>query len=83
MALQPFTLVEDGIAILRLKNGIHKQVKVYHRGGKLYVPQSSGFVRIVPTRWDDYFATGHPDTKVLEIEGEGISIKDRELVFQP
>jgi len=83
MALQPFTLVEDGIAILRLKNGVQKQVKVYHRVGKLYVPHSGGFVRIVPTRWDDYFATAHNDAKVLEIEGEGITIDGRELKFQP
>jgi hypothetical protein len=83
MALQPFTLVEDGIAILRLKNGVHKQVKVYHRGGKLFVPMSGGFVRIVPQRWDDYFATGHPDAKVLEIEGEGITIDGKVLAFVP
>lgn len=83
MALQPFTVVEDGLAILRLKNGIHKQVKVYHRTGKLYVPQSGGYVRIIPQRWDDYFATGHPDTKVLEIEGDGITINGRQLEFNP
>lgn len=81
MALQPFTLVEDGIAILRVKQGVHKQVKVYHRGGKLYVPMSGGFVRIIPQRWDDYFSTGHPDAKVLEIEGEGISINGKQLEF--
>lgn len=83
MAIQLFTMVEDGDAILRLKNGVHKQVKVYHRAGKLFVPASGGYVRIVPTRWDDYFATGHPDIKVLEIEGQGIEIKGRELVFAP
>lgn len=83
MAIQLFTMVEDGDAILRLKNGIHKQVKVYHRAGKLYVPASGGYVRIVPQRWDDYFSTGHPDIKVLEIEGQGIEIKGKELVFKP
>lgn len=83
MTLEPFTAVEDGIAILRLKNGIHKQVKVYHRAGKLYVPASGGFVRVVPQRWDDYFGTGHPDIKVLEIEGEGVSINGKQLEFKP
>lgn len=83
MALQPFTLVEDGLAILRLKNGVQKQVKVYHRAGKLYVPHSGGFVRIVPTMWDDYFATAHNDAKVLEIEGDGITVDGRELKFHP
>lgn len=81
MALQPFTLVEDGIAILRVKNGVQKQVKVYHRLGKLYVPLSGGFVRIVPQRWDDYFSTVHPDAKVLEIEGEGITTNGKQLEF--
>lgn len=83
MAIQPFMLVEDGIVILRLKSGVQKQVKPYHRNGKLYVPHSGGFVRIVPTRWDDYWATAHNDAKVLEIEGEGISINGKQLEFKP
>lgn len=82
MPLQPFTLVEDGIAILRGKNSVHKQVKVYHRNGTLYVPHAGGFIRIVPQRWDEYFSTPHPDIKVLEIEGAGISINGKQLEFK-
>lgn len=83
MALEPFTAVEDGIAILRAKQGVLKQVKVYHRKGTLYIQHAGGFVRIVPQRWDDYFSTVHPDLKVLEIEGEGISINGKTLEFKP
>lgn len=83
MPIQPFTKAEDGIAILRLKNGVQKQVEPYHRNGKLYVPHSGGFVRIVPQRWDDYFSTAHNDAKVLEIEGAGISINGKLLEFNP
>ena len=83
MALEPFTAVEDGLAILRTKNAVLKQCKVYHRKGTLYIPHAGGFVRIVPQRWDDYFSPVHPDLKVLEIEGEGISIDGKQLVFKP
>ena len=83
MALQPFTAVEDGIAILRCKHGVQKQVRVYHRGGTLFVPLAGGYVRIVPTSFDGAFSTIHPDAKVLEIEGHGISVNDRTLEFNP
>lgn len=82
MSVQPFTQVEGGLAVLRTRNGIQKQTNVYHRGGELFVPVSGGFVRVVSTRFDDYWATAHPDVKVLEIEGAGIQIKDREVEFQ-
>lgn len=83
MAIQLFSQVDEADAIIRLKRGIHKQVKVYHRAGKLYIPHSGGYIRIVPQLWDESFSTGHPDVKVLEIEGPGISVKNKQLVFEP
>lgn len=81
MTLEPFTAVEDGIAILRLKNGVQKQVKVYRRRGALFVPHAGGFVRIIAQRWEDYRSTDHPDIKVLEIEGHGISERGKMLEY--
>lgn len=78
-----FTIVDEADAIVRLPKGVHKQVKVYHRGGKLFIPHSGGFVRIVPQQFDATFSTGHPDVKVVEIEGPGISVEGKSLVFAP
>ena len=82
MALVPFTAVEGGLAILRLRHGVQKQSAVYHRGGRVFVPHGSGFVRVTETSFDDAFPTVHPDIKVLEIEGEGITIDGRQLRFK-
>lgn len=81
--MELFSIVDDADAIIRLKRGVHKQVKVYHRAGTLYIPHGGGYVRIVPLQWDEAFGTGHPDVKVLEIEGPGISVRDRQLVYSP
>lgn len=79
MALNSFEQVKGGSAILRIRGTYHKQVFVYHRLGQLYVGSPSGFVRIVPQMWDDLFNTSDPKIKVLEIEGEGITINNRVL----
>lgn len=81
--MELFSVVDEADAIIRLPKGVHKQTKVYHRGGKLYIPHSGGYVRIVPTKWDETYSTGHPDIKVVEIEGPGIGTNGRELTFSP
>lgn len=81
--MELFSVVDEADAIIRLPKGVHKQVKVYQRAGKLFVPHAGGFIRIVPTKWDESYSTGHPDIKVVEIEGPGIGTNGRELTYHP
>ena len=64
------TRIEDASAFVRLPKGIYKQVDVYHRGERVFVPHSGGFLRIC-AKFGDTFTTSHPDIKVLEIS-EGV-----------
>lgn len=75
-----FTVIEDGCAILRLPKGVHKQVKVYHRAGRVYVPAGGGYVRVTAFFHPSY-GTSNPDIKVLELEGEGIDVAKGEPRF--
>jgi hypothetical protein len=69
-----FSLLEDGVAILRVKSGVYKQTKVYRRGQHIYVQASGGFVRVVPHRLGESFGTSHPDIKVLDLEAPGVLV---------
>jgi hypothetical protein len=71
--MELFTAIEDSSAIISLKKGVHKQVKVYRRGEKVYVPYGGGFIRMA-TQFGETFPTSHPDVKVLEFEAEGVKI---------
>lgn len=64
-----FHIIDDGVAILRLKGGIEKQVRVYRRGEKLYVPAKGGYLRL--TRGS---GTLDPNITCLALEGPGIKI---------
>jgi len=77
-----FTIIDDSAAILRLKNGVYKQVSVYHRDGKLYVPFSGGFVRICAS-FSDSYGTSHPSVKVMEIDAEGAVLTGSVPSYQP
>lgn len=72
--MELFSLVDDAAAIVRMPKGVLKQTKVYHRGSTVYVPHAGGFVRVTAMFGTDPFTTSHPDIKVVEIEGPGISI---------
>lgn len=67
-----FNVIDEAVAIVRLPKGVHKQVKVYQRGGKLFIPHCGGFVRIVPNRFEDTYSTGYNGLRVIDIEGPGI-----------
>lgn len=81
--MELFSVVDEGEAIIRLPRGVHKQVKVYQRAGVLYVPHGGGYVRIVPQLWDSSYSTGHPEVKVIEIAGPGISTSGKVLKYAP
>lgn len=69
-----FTVVQDGKAILRLPKGVLKQVDLYQRGTRFYVPFGGGYVEIrhmVQTSMATVrgcHATSHPDVQVLDFE---------------
>jgi hypothetical protein len=69
-----FTVVEEGIAILRMPKGVFKQTKVYRRGNRCFVPHAGGFIRVC-TAFDGRFSTSHPDIKVDAIEAPGLETK--------
>jgi hypothetical protein len=70
--MQVFSVVEDALAIVRLPKGVYKQVKVYTRNTRLFVPHGGGFIQI-RTRWQsEEYATSHPDVKVVELDCPGV-----------
>ena len=73
-----FTLIIDGQAIVRKPKGVFVQAKLYHRGGQVYFAASGGFIRINRKWGSDPYGTTHPDYKVLELEGAGITCKGDE-----
>ena len=40
-----FHVIDDAQAIVRSR-GVYRQVKVYHRGGKVYAGHGNGFIRL-------------------------------------
>lgn len=68
-----FTVIEDGVAIVRAPKGVFKQVKVYSRGGRVFVPHAGGFIRVC-AKFGDTFVTSHPDIKVMEMEAPGLDV---------
>ena len=82
--MELFTQIEDGVAIIRKPKGIHKQVKLYHRDGKVYFGDAGGFIQVRRKWGNDPYGTGHPNISVIELEGKGIVFKDLEPpAFQP
>jgi len=68
--MERFHIIDEGAAILRLKNRVHKQVKIFRRGEFIYAEASGGFVRL--TRGG---GTDHPYISWLEVEGDNVVIE--------
>jgi len=66
-----FTVIDDAVAIVRLKNGVQKQTKMYSRGDRVFIPHGGGYLRIT-AKFGDTFGTSHPDIKVEEFEAAGV-----------
>lgn len=76
--MQLFSIIEDAFAIVRGKNGVFKQVKIYGRGDRVYVGAAGGFVRVV-AKFGESWGTSHPDIKVMEMSAcPAISHKTQE-----
>lgn len=61
-----FHEIPDAAAILRVGNGVHKQTKVFHRGGRVFVPHGGGFIRVV-CEFGGTWGTSHPKATVIDI----------------
>lgn len=70
--MQLFHKIEGAIAIVRGKGGVHKQVDMYARGERVFIPHSGGYIRVC-AKFGSEWGTANPDVKVLEFEGDGIS----------
>lgn len=74
--IKRFHVIEDSIAIIRLKGGVQKQVKLYRRGSSVFIPHGGGYLRVV-YQMGERFGTDNPDLFVLELEGPQVTIKGR------
>jgi len=73
--MELFTLIDDGVAIIRKPPGVFMQTKLYHRGGDVYINAAGGFVRIC-AKFDTY-GTTHPNIKVLELSGRNVVLHQK------
>jgi len=64
--MELFAVIDDTQAIVKLPKGVHKQVKLYHRRDRVYLPHGGGFVEVRHKQPDGSFTTGNPDVKLLE-----------------
>lgn len=64
--MEVFTVIDHNQAICRYPKGVLKQVQMYRRGDRVYVPHSGGFIEVRARQPDGSFVTSHPDVKVLE-----------------
>lgn len=69
-----FHKIEDAVAIVRVKGGIHKQVDMYRRGDKVYIPLRGGYTRLTCRFGDGTIGTDCPNTTVVEFEADGVTM---------
>lgn len=61
-------VIEDAQAFVRLPKGVYKQVNVYARGERIFVPHSGGFIRVCARLGSDGWSTSHPSVKVIDFD---------------
>jgi hypothetical protein len=76
-----FSVIDEGVAIIRCANGVFKQTKVYQRAGRVYVAHGGGFIRVT-AKFGETFGTSHPNVKVVELEAEGVDVSTGEPRFR-
>ena len=63
--MQLLTQIDDAMAFVRLPRGVFKQLPLFARGNRVYVPHGGGYVRICADMSDGW-ATSCPGIKVLD-----------------
>lgn len=72
--MQLFTKIEDATAILRLPKGVQKQVPMYRRGFRVYVPHGGGYIEVRGRTYtgsetvNGAHTTAHPDIQLIDFE---------------
>lgn len=80
--MELFTQIDDAHAIIRFTNGVEKQVKLFRRNNRVYVPHSGGFVEVrsIHSRQQPLpLSTSHTSIRVLAYECAEVEIEDRYL----
>lgn len=81
MAISLFHKIDTAVAIVRLKGGVHKQVDMYARGGRVFIPHSGGYVRIV-AKFGNEWGTANPNIAVLEFDAPGVNNDGKEPRYE-
>lgn len=82
--MELFSVIDDVNAIVKLPKGVQKQVKLYKRNNRVYVPHSGGFVEVRHKELHtDCWTTAHPDVKVLKHDAHPMfrEVKDGGLAY--
>lgn len=64
--MEGFKQIPDGRAILRIKGGLQKEVNLFARGGKVFVPMRGGYLRIC-AKLGDSWLTVDSSVSVIDI----------------
>lgn len=69
------TIIPDVLAWVRLPKGVFKQVKMYHRGDKLFLQHGQGYIEVRGKCTDGRgtVATTHPDVVIVDADFESFS----------
>ena len=77
MAIELFHKIEEAIAIVRLKGGVHKQLPMYKRGERVFIPHGGGYIRVT-AQFGGVYGTSNPNVSVLEFEANGVDASSGE-----
>lgn len=64
--MEGFKQIPGGRAIIRMKGGLLKEVNLFARGGRVFIPMRGGYIRIC-ARLGDEWLTAETNTKVIDI----------------
>lgn len=64
--MEGFKQIPDGRAIVRLKGGLLKEVKLFARGGRVFIPLRGGYLRICE-KLGDKWVTADSNVSVVDI----------------
>lgn len=66
--MERFTRVPEGLALVRHKGGLLKELPLYKRAGKLYIPMRGGYLPVL-SQMGDRWLTSDTNVSVLEMTG--------------
>lgn len=64
--MESFKQIPGGRAIIRMKAGLLKEVNLFARAGKVFIPLRGGYIRIC-ARLGDEWLTADRNAKVIDI----------------